>query len=132
MSVDSGHDTQQPCHGFVPDCSQIMLLRQLLERSRTSEENATLIARQLSELSRTVGTIMERGAAPIADTYPSPSTSLPAATPGPSPVGAKRIGAPGTFQPPVWVPVPKSASMNEFHVSFTSYALATFVLTELG
>ncbi len=111
MSIDSRHDVQA-------QIDHTMLLKQLLDRSRASEEATALIASQLGELNRTVVSIMERDAAPAA--VMCPSTSPPAATPGPSPFRAKRVGAPGTFRPPARVPVTKSASINEFHVSFYS------------
>jgi hypothetical protein len=111
----SGQGAQRSSHGPVPTFPQrdhMTLLKQLLDRSRASEEATALIARQLSELNQTVGSIIERSAAPAADMGPPPS-----ATPRPKPQSAKRIGGPGTFRPPVRVPVPKPASTNELHVS---------------
>ncbi|KAI9444328.1 hypothetical protein H4582DRAFT_2071903 [Lactarius indigo] len=114
MSIDGYHDVQQP--GFAPDPPQTdhtILLEQLLDHSHASEETTARIASQLTELSRTVGSIIGCDAAPTADTCPP--TSPPAAAPGQLPFCAKQIGAPGTFRPPVRVPVPKSVSINEFH-----------------
>lgn len=100
----SGQDVGQPSH----DKDHVILLERLLERSRTSEEATARIARQLSELNQKVASMKERSTEPAAE---------PSATPGTKPRRTKRIGAPGTFRPPVRVPVPKSASVNGFHVS---------------
>jgi hypothetical protein len=117
-TVDSALDRSQIDH------NSDTRLNQLLEHARTSDKTITRMAHQMSELSRVIVSMTQRGGVVCGvdpsvgqDFHPSTVAGQPTMTPPPSQLHARRIGPPGTFRNPVPPPIHKSTSANEFHVS---------------
>ena len=133
--VDSVLDCSQIDHGSDTRLNQLIehartseeTINGMNHRARVSEETISRMAHQMSELSRVIVSMTQRGGVVHGvdpsnitvgqDSHPSTVAGQPAMTPPPSQLHARRIGPPGTFRNPVPPPIHKPASANDFHVS---------------